>query len=486
MFTLDSTKDVFAVLKGEVLHILFCKPPPELNPTPEKLKKMKRGLRRKRNKKMRRQLHSQEPVFVFEKEHKILLPLCQIDLCPLDLPMRRIWNRKYPIRIDVPSNAMLTRDIDIPFEELTTNFEEYFESSDAEWEQSTCEERFHVFPNTSREKEDWFYRMQLCVKALKHQVTFEDMKKGSLPTLPNESYPHYMTQCILESEKVTSRVIHGKKLEPHSAWLNALIGRAFWDVWHEQYWKRKVWQKIQSRLSKLNTPPIIKEIFVKDLQLGHTLPIIHRGALPELDEYGVWTDLQVTYQGEFTLTLETQLNVDYYVNLLTIIAKKQTQASEAHSSADGVRMKVVREKNEDDFTDSIHDDASIASGDTTDFETGDVLDDHLPEIFLEAMDNVPVDEEDLGAALEDDPMISDPRTKAFLESKTGKRVIGVVGWLARSRIAKKVAGTDFAKRAYEKAYEKFRKMPITLKVTVQSLKGTLAVNIPPPPSNRLW
>ena len=78
------------------------------------------------------------------------------------------------------------------------------------------------------------------------------------------------------------------------------------------------------------------------------------------------------------------------------------------------------------------------------------------------------------------------RTKAFLESRTGKKLVGVVGWLAKSRLAKRVAETDFAKKAYGKAYQKFRKMPIILKVEIQSVKGNLAVNIPPPPTNRLW
>ena len=61
--------------------------------------------------------------------------------------------------------------------------------------------------------------------------------------------------------------------------------------------------------------------------------------------------LQVTYQGEFTLTLETQLNVDYYVSLLTKIAKQQSPAADAQNSADGVRMKFVPDKTEDDLTD---------------------------------------------------------------------------------------------------------------------------------------
>ena len=76
------------------------------------------------------------------------------------------------------------------------------------------------------------------------------------------------------------------------------------------------------------------------------------------------------------------------------------------------------------------------------------------------------------------------RTKAFLNNRAGKKVVGFVGWLAKSKLAKPVSKTDFAKKVYEKAYEKFRKMPIILKIEIQSVKGNLAVNIPPPPTNR--
>ena len=78
------------------------------------------------------------------------------------------------------------------------------------------------------------------------------------------------------------------------------------------------------------------------------------------------------------------------------------------------------------------------------------------------------------------------RTRAFLQSRTGKKVVSLVGWLAKSKIAKRVAETDFAKKAYERAYKKFQRMPIVLKVEIQSVKGNLAFNIPPPPTNRIW
>ena len=127
-------------------------------------------------------------------------------------------------------------------------------------------------------------------------MTFADIEQNLVSKSPGDSYPHYMIDLITESERVMQRNILGKKMEPHLAWLNIFIGRAFWDFWHEKYWIDKLRSKIQTRLSKLNTPPFITSINLKELNSGHNVPIIHKGAVPTLDENGVWTDLQVTYK----------------------------------------------------------------------------------------------------------------------------------------------------------------------------------------------
>ena len=132
-----------------------------------------------------------------------------------------------------------------------------------------------------------------------------------------------MIDLMSESEKVMQRHEKGKKMEPYLAWLNIFLGRAFWDFWHDKYWTDKLHQKIQTPLTKINTPPFITDIKLKDLNCGHNIPIIRKGSLPVLDEYGVWTDLQITCKGCFTLTLETQLNVDYYVDLVSSIVKQK-------------------------------------------------------------------------------------------------------------------------------------------------------------------
>ena len=62
------------------------------------------------------------------------------------------------------------------------------------------------------------------------------------------------------------------------------------------------------------------------------------------------------------------------------------------------------------------------------------------------------------------------------------KIFSVIERLAKSKWVKKAAETGIVKRAAEK----FSNLPIILCVEVLSVKGTLALNIPPPPTNRLW
>jgi len=462
-FKKELNQDVYSVLHNQMLYLFINKE--NLDIKTSKIKVSRKPLRGKKQRALLESLNAEGPAFVFEHQWTIDVSKCTLILKPDDLPVRRMWNKKYPIKLIIPKNLLVKRKINLSLEELTLSMNDILEgvdihSDDTEITKNLEDEEIFLFGNTGREKEDWFYRMQLCVKPLRHQFGVNE----SNPSIePQNSYPHYMVELITESEKVMQLNQKGKKMEPYLAWLNIFLGRAFWDFWHDQYWTNKLHQKIQTRLSKINTPPFITNITLKALDCGHNIPIIHKGSVPVLDEYGVWTDLQITYKGCFTLTLETQLNVDYYVELLSSIAKKKAGVDpKDHSQLS--KLTKMSEISNDALGQDDHDIDDVSN-------------------FHEELQNVYFEDEP-----EDhlDPLLSDPRTKAFLDSRAGKKVVGLVGWLAKSKLAKRVAETDFAKKAYEKAYEKFRKMPIILKVEIQSVRGNLAVNIPPPPTNRLW
>ncbi|CAH3137223.1 unnamed protein product [Pocillopora meandrina] len=71
-----------------------------------------------------------------------------------------------------------------------------------------------------------------------------------------------------------------------------------------------------------------------------------------------------------------------------------------------------------------------------------------------------------------------------LSTKNGpkRKILSVIERLAKSKWVKKAAETGIVKRAAER----FSNLPIILSVEVLTVKGTLALNIPPPPTNRLW
>ena len=144
---------------------------------------------------MERAAEREKALFTFEWHYAIRLDRCLLYLKPDDLPIRRVWNKKYPMKLCLPTmrrrDGFRKRRINSTFEELTVEMnaivehstgdagEIFFDSdSDSEAENvnsstSTVEESdedFYLFSNTGREKEDLFYRIQLCIKPLKHQV----------------------------------------------------------------------------------------------------------------------------------------------------------------------------------------------------------------------------------------------------------------------------------------------------------------------------
>lgn len=54
--------------------------------------------------------------------------------------------------------------------------------------------------------------------------------------------------------------------------------------------------------------------------------------------------------------------------------------------------------------------------------------------------------------------------------------------ITKSKYFQKATETEFIK----KKMEEVSNTPLLLTVEVQELKGTLAVNIPPPPTDRIW
>ena len=83
------------------------------------------------------------------------------------------------------------------------------------------------------------------------------------------------------------------------------------------------------------------------MKLGHALPKIQRAHNLRQDNRGIWVDLEVDYEGGIMLTIETMVNLEYYLKQLT---------DQGKSDGDEVVLKFSRE-------DSSYSDVSSAESD---------------------------------------------------------------------------------------------------------------------------
>lgn len=86
-------------------------------------------------------------------------------------------------------------------------------------------------------------------------------------------------------------------------WFNTALGRLFYDTWREPRWADKLKFRWQRKLSRIKTPPYVGPLVLKELNLGHSLPVTRRIYQPQVDGRGMWIDLLLKYQGGFQVSL---------------------------------------------------------------------------------------------------------------------------------------------------------------------------------------
>lgn len=120
------------------------------------------------------------------------------------------------------------------------------------------------------------------------------------------------------------------------SWLNAIIGRICFDLLRSPLWRGRIHQRLQKKLSTLKVvikhnrcnfilflssinlitgivmfqlPYFMEALTITEMDLGNTVPVFHRASQPSLDVRGLWVELDMTYQGNFRMTIESKLNL---------------------------------------------------------------------------------------------------------------------------------------------------------------------------------
>uniref|UniRef100_A0A8D0CZD3 Testis expressed 2 n=1 Tax=Sander lucioperca TaxID=283035 RepID=A0A8D0CZD3_SANLU len=463
----------------------------------------------------RRAIHNEPKPDVTYISQKIYdLTNSKVYLAPPSLARKRIWNKKYPICIELgkQDDFMSKAEGDRLEPGESSNTRDRGEGTGGWSSSSSRDLTLFLFGRTGREKEEWFQHFLsasqlkedlkkasgvagskngeqnrcrcpqgICLsshsrsssrgsldEALASQPRSKDSSvssatAGSAKTKPLVDYNVYMASLLPKQAVVSPAAANSALQSPQSspgadkklpstsssqeeeddekkedtvAWVNAALGRVCWDFLTEPYWAELVSKKIQMKLSKIRLPYFMNELTLTELDMGSATPRILGASKPSIDYRGLWFDLEISYSGSFLMTLETKMN-------LIRLGKEGESVRFGEVGKDGYRPRTYC------LADSDEESSSAGSS----------------------------DEED-SSELSNDSAGAEGLVGGHKPSK----IMRFVDKITKSKYFQKATETEFIK----KKMEEVSNTPLLLTVEVQELQGMLAVNIPPPPTDRIW
>ncbi|XP_061080206.1 testis-expressed protein 2-like isoform X2 [Conger conger] len=445
---------------------------------------------------------AQEPVFI--RWRQIQLAGSQVFLLPTVLARKRVWNKKYPICIALA-------------EEVVEEEKEVGEEAGGEVQEEQGERAeqdgspvaklgppvtLFLFGRTGREKEEWF---QHFLSASKARDCDQDSGSKSDVSAQQDSTPAGLAQCSGGSSRGSSEDIPSllrlkdlagsvreKILLDYSAYMarfvvseagsappspphstgdsptakeklyepvtgsngesqpaatrgvNALVGRIFWDFLREKYWANQVAHKIQKKLTKIRLPYFMNELTLTELDMGTCMPQLLSMSRPTVDHRGLWLEMEVMYTGSLQMTLETKMNL---CKLGKEGGAEADSVPESGCMSSRPRLCILADSDEE----------SSSAGSS--------------------------DEEEVPPS-EPQGVLGDKGTPPGADGgcSTSRKILKFVDKIAKSKYFQKATENEYIK----KKIEEVSNTPLLLTVEVQELSGTLAVNIPPPPTDRIW
>ncbi|KAI3414028.1 hypothetical protein GPALN_011494 [Globodera pallida] len=246
--------------------------------------------------------------------------------------------------------------------------------------------------------------------------------------------------------------------------VNLVASRVFYDFCRDSYWCGAVRNKIQTKLATIHLPYFIETLELSKLDLGTTTPQIVKVYSPTVNEWGIWCDFEVKYDGMIRLVLETR------VNLMKLKSVSES-SSTANAAVDPLKCGDEQQRHSCSGAQTL---PSLASSTSTyRIPPNRYSDEEIPESPETSPD------EEFGSKLKLDESALTNNSKRM---KTGQKLISLVDRIAHSKYFREA--TEL--KPIRKMMEEISSMRLLLNVDVTALEGTMTYNIPPPPSDRLW
>jgi hypothetical protein len=292
------------------------------------------------------------------------------------------------------------------------------------------------------EKELWFHRLNLS-SAFDVVVTDESTNKKKQNVEEHNKFikaylgylfnvyelSNYPVTTDFQKKKETLMAAQINEISDEYLWLNMLLGRVCFDYLQNPKILEMIADKFQRKLNAIRLPKVMDILVIRSLCFGKgEIPTIRSVSKPWMDHRGIWFEVEITYNGTFQASVDTKLNL------------MKLKKEEARQQKDEVRSAVYDSNQED-------------SGETSNDEGHAREDVNFAERLFEQQ------------ALNDPPPPQGSRITRFMENCSS-------GFLELKFV--------------RKVFENVAKKELTLVIDVKQLVGTLIINLPPPPTDRVW
>jgi len=415
--------------------------------------------------------------FLYHSDH-IDLTKARISLLPEGIAGKRMFSKKYPIEIRQNAlssssfeekNNLVRRSKSSPVtEDIGSDDEDFFQDvHETQNEQpntvdSNDNKIFYLFARADREKEDLYKSFMdahffltdtvLDVARREDAITVGiDRDAGGRETVRERKtrYDDFMARVIETQKRDTN-----DQSDACLNFLNVYLNRVFYDIHKSEEIKTLLKTRVYNKLLKIKITQWFKSIELTEINMGSTLPRVSWVSNLHQNERGLWVELGLEYDGVASATIETCG--------LTIGEEMPDTGSGA------VHLKDLLDETE----------TALPIRPAT--PEGDVS--RKISSRIEAATNS--DEED--SAEED----SDSQELPV------EQVVGLSGsvpdaGIPRARWWEVVGNSELVKSGINKLsnsewWKQKTSKKMTLHLEIASLRGVIVLNIPPPPSDRLW
>jgi hypothetical protein len=182
-------------------------------------------------------------------------------------------------------------------------------------------DEIHLYALTRRSKEEWFYRLYTASTITRRinaqSIPFEHIKYDYRRICDTRRTDRLHIEILGKSRSslhvawptFVKSFANRQSINDHLSFVNHVIVRCtkhFNETIHlRQYFQRKIQQELQ----QLKLPVYIQWIRLSNFQLDNVYPIVDKLRRIWSDQYGLWTAIDVTYQGNVSLEFTIQLNL---------------------------------------------------------------------------------------------------------------------------------------------------------------------------------